>query len=248
MNRAASGDEMGLAFGLMPLSERCARVGWRGKGGPGQAGGLRFGGRRVRRLPCGARSRGPSPNSLRSLRSLRSDRRRQVSSLSAPRARATSPPLLSAEEAPSGLPGPTFAEAVLAFVGQANAMSRHPRALALRDKPPMVVARRAVAGMGDFCGDEEHRPEVGARSALQHLTRRVCLSEAERSERSELCGATSGRAPQCSRRTRRPPQHEPLSATARRAALTPRERSRPRTATTRRKRASPRVRFCHAGH
>ena len=60
---------------------------------------LRFGGRRVRRLPCGAQARGPSPNSLHSLRSFRSDMRRQVSPRSALRARATSLPLLGAEEA-----------------------------------------------------------------------------------------------------------------------------------------------------
>ena len=41
----------------------------RGKGAPEQASALHFGGRRVRRLPCGARSSGPSTNSLRSLRS-----------------------------------------------------------------------------------------------------------------------------------------------------------------------------------
>ena len=60
---------------------------------------LHFGGRRVRRLPCGAQARGPSPNSLHSLRSFRSDMRRQVSLRSALRARTTSPPLLGAEEA-----------------------------------------------------------------------------------------------------------------------------------------------------
>jgi hypothetical protein len=35
-----------------------------------------------------------------------------------------------------------------------------------------------VPGGGDFWGDEQRRAGVGARSAPQQLTRRVCLSRA----------------------------------------------------------------------
>jgi hypothetical protein len=87
----------------------------RGKGAPGQASALHFGGRRVRRLPCGAQSFGPSPNSLRSLRSLRSNMRRQVSSRSALRARAERLPFLSAAEARRHLPEHAFAGTLVLF-------------------------------------------------------------------------------------------------------------------------------------
>ena len=60
--------------------------------------------------------------------------------------------------------------------------------------PP--ASRQALCGGGDLWGGEEHRLGVGARSALRCLTRRSCLSGAER---SEFCGATPGRAPQRSR-------------------------------------------------
>jgi len=69
----------------------------------------------ARRLPCAARSRGPSPNSLRSLRSLRSNKRRQVSCWSALRARATRPALLGASEALRSLPGRAFATTSVVF-------------------------------------------------------------------------------------------------------------------------------------
>jgi len=57
----------------------CMRALARAKPHPGRL--LRFASAvdAARRLPCAARSRGPSPNSLRSLRSLRSNKRRQVS-------------------------------------------------------------------------------------------------------------------------------------------------------------------------
>ena len=249
MKRTATGGEVGSAFGpLLSLSDRCACHGRRGKGASGQASALHWSGRWVHRLPSGARPRGPSPNSLRSLRSLRSNKWRQVSPRCALRARATSPALLSAPEARFGLPERAFAETSLVFVGKANTVGLREPALALRGKPQTVAARQAVPGRGDFWGDEERSPEVGALRALQHLTRRVCLSEAERSERSELCGATSGRAPQCSRRTRRPPQHEPLPGTACRATLTqpPRESSQPTTAATGREQTSQRPSERHA--
>ena len=52
----------------------------------------------------------------------------------------------------------------------------------------------------------------------------------EQSEWSEFCGTTSGRAPQRSRCTRRPPQHEPLPGIACRAARPTRPTGTSRTA------------------
>ena len=128
---------------------------------------------------------------------------------------ATSLPLLAAEEAPSELPGHAFAETFQFFDGQAKTLAPTEPAFALPAKTANGGrARQAVPGWGDFWGGEERSIRVGARSALQHLTRRVCLNEVERSERSELCGATLRRAPQRSRRTRRPPQHEPRPGAA----------------------------------
>jgi hypothetical protein len=213
-----------VSFGpLLSSYVCCACDGLRGKGAPGQAGGLRFGGRRVRRLPSGARSRGPSPNSLRSLRSLRSDKWRQVSLRSALRARATSPVLLSASEAPSDLSERAFAETLVVFVGIADTVAQQERALALRRKLQTLAARQAVPGRGDFWGGEEHSAWVGALCAHQQLTRGRLFERSERSERSEFDRATHARAPQRSRRTRRPPQHEPLPGAACRASQTPRQ-------------------------
>ena len=80
-------------------------------------------------------------------------------------------------------------------------------------------ARQAVPGGGDFCGDEKRSPEVGARSAHPHLTRRGCLSGV-----SAANVASSAARPQDEHRSgvgakRRPPQHEPPPGTACRASL-----------------------------
>jgi hypothetical protein len=83
---------------------------------------------------------------------------------------------------------------------------------------PATTSRQAAPGRGDFCGDEEHSAGVGARSALRALTCRRLFERSERTSRSEFCGTTPARAPQCSRRSR-PPQHEPLSGAAWRDAL-----------------------------
>ena len=115
--------------------------------------------------------------------------------------------------------------------------------LLVRRKPQTVAARQAVPGRGDFWGFDPRRLEVERACAHQYLTRRVCLSEAERSEPSELCGATSSRAPQRSRRTRRPPQHEPRPGTACRASLKPITSGHERTAAPRRERSSAQQRF-----
>jgi hypothetical protein len=79
---------------------------------------------------------------------LRSNRRRQVSPRSALRARATSPALLSADEAPSGLPERAFAEALVVAVGKARAVKpdvrRGPTVSALADVQTDVQGARFV--------------------------------------------------------------------------------------------------------
>ena len=89
---------------------------------------------------------------------------------------------------------------------------------------PAAAARQAVPGRGDFWGDEQRRAGGRRACALQVLTRRGCLNEAERSERSEFCGATPRPSSAVqSAVLRRPPQHEALLGTACRAAQTPRK-------------------------
>ena len=88
--------------------------------------------------------------------------------------------LLAASEARSDLPERAFAETLVVFAERANTVAVSEPALALRDKPPTLAARQAVPGRGDFWGGEEHRARVGARSALQQLTRGRCLNEASR--------------------------------------------------------------------
>ena len=75
------------------------------------------------------------------------------------------PALLGASEAHRNLPGLVFAEALMVFVC---------------DQPQTTTSRQAAPGRGDFCGDEEHSPGVGARSALRDLT---CRRLFERSAR-----------------------------------------------------------------
>ncbi len=62
-----------------------------------------------------------------------------------------------------------------------------------------VVARWAAPGGGDFWGDEQRRPGVGARQRASTSNSPRLFERSERSERSELCGATPGRAAQWSR-------------------------------------------------
>ena len=83
-------------------------------------------------------------------------------------------------------------------------------------------ARQAVPGGGDFCGDEQHRAGLGARSAHQQLTRRGCSSGV--SAANVASSAARARTEQRSGvgAKRRPPQHEPPPGTACRAALTDR--------------------------
>ena len=97
-----------LVWSSGPMAEVCASKAASGRPAP-----LHFGGRRVRRLSCGAQPHGPSPNSLRALRALRSNRRRRISPLCALRARATSAAFLGAEEALRPPPARGFAGNVI---------------------------------------------------------------------------------------------------------------------------------------
>ncbi len=234
-----------VLFGLfLSLDVCCSCAGLRGKGAPGQAGGLRFGGRRVvRRLPSGARSRGPSPNSLRLLRS--ATFKQAATSQSTKRAaRAGHEPC--APQRRRGALRPARAR-LCGNVDGVRRKSQHGAARADSCFSSQTRNGGSAAGgtrQGRFLG---RRAAQGLRPRAQRVRELTCrrMSERrERSERSEFGDGPQDRAAQCSRRTRRPPQHEPLPGTACRAAQTPRESSRPRTAATRRKRPTePAFRF-----
>ena len=224
MTRAASGVEKESASRpLHHLDGRLSCCGRRGKGACGQAGALRFGGRRVRRLRCGAQACGPVAKlaTLTAFGFAQTAAPSQfLSALRAgPQAFRSSPPKRRAPaypHAPLWTRGRCSTEEPTQSQRGGAASTTTPL---VRGKPQTVAARQAVFGRGDFWGGEERRIEVGVRSTHQRLTRCRCLSEAERSERSEFGNATSIRAPQRSRRTRRPPQHEPRPGTACRASL-----------------------------
>jgi len=170
------------------------------------------GGRRVRRLHCGARSCGPSPNSLRSLRSLRSNKRREVSLRSALRARAASPAFLVASEiAPAGR-RPPRAGTVLALPTNTRPGCFIVDAVAQRGRmaPTNTSNASAKARPGRWQRASSALRSAGllarARSALRRLTCRHLSERSERSERSEFVDGPRDRAPQGSRRTRRPPK------------------------------------------
>ena len=162
-----------------------------------------------RRLLCGARSRGPPRNSLRSLRSLRSDSRGESDDEARcarghapsaprrlPRSDAPSPnaPLLNRWGSPT-VPSLTLGGAPIG-------------------KPRPRASRQVAPGVGDFWGGGERRFEVGARSALRRLTRRGCLSAV-----SAANEASSAARPRTEHRSgvdaqHRPPQHEPTPGAA----------------------------------
>ncbi len=111
----------------------------------------------------------------------------------------------------------------------------------VRRRTDPASSRRAVPGRGDFCGDEEHSPGVGARSALRPHACRVCPSAARQRVASYAArprGAhRSGVGPQD-----RPPQHEPPPGTARRdAPIFAAESSLSRTAATRQQQSRERA-------
>jgi len=157
--------------------------------------------------------------------------RREVSLRSALRAQAKSPVLLSAEEARCHLPGRAFAEALVLFV-RAVRPSRAP--VTKIAQPFLVLGRRtstvpARGGRHPAGAISEATRSAGLGSARLRasISDSPRLSERnERSEWSEFCGATPSRAPQCSRRTRRPPPHEPLAGAAHREPLKRRQEAR----------------------
>ena len=137
---------------------------------------------------------------------------------------ATGTALLGTSEAHRNLPGPGFAAALVVFAAKTNPGG----------------SRRAVSGRGDFCGDEERSPGVGARSVLPHLTCRIRLNAAptgrvvsyaarprgdavrpDMEQSTADCSVPGARRGACKRPGRsgvgpkgRPPQHEPLPDTA----------------------------------
>jgi hypothetical protein len=158
--------------------------GWRGAGAPGA-------GPRCARLPCGARTSGPPPNSLRSLRSLRSDTRGESAheAREYARGRKSCAPRLR-----TGRPGtapPSGLETGFVFAPtKTHAVS---------------ARRRAGRRRGDLCAAEKRRLAGRARTrAPRELTCRTLFERSERSERSELCGRPASRASQGSLAQRGP--------------------------------------------
>jgi hypothetical protein len=215
---------------LLRLCVQCECRGRSGKGASGQAAALRWCGlrfastslrcsvsrpRRITRLDrfahC-AQTNAPSQMTTRAAREAASPglagragpggpavRKAQA----VPRTVCVPAHLLSAPEARCSLPERAFAHTTVVFWS----------------KTTTGAARQAVPGGGDFCGDEERKRSVGARSALRELTRRSCLSAV--SEANEASSATRLKAEHRSGvvAKRRPPQHEPPAGTACRAAL-----------------------------
>ncbi len=216
---------------LLPLNFRFADSGRRGNGASGQAAALDWSG--LRFAPTALRCSVSRPRRGTHFASavVHCAQTTATSQLTKRAARgATSPVLLGAPEALRVLPGRAFADA-LVFAGP----------------NPSCSARRAVPGGGDFCGDEKHRPGVGARSALRQLTRRSCPNV--ESAANAVSSATRPRAEHRSGvgAQRRPPRHEPLPGTARRAAQKPREGGRRATAATGRKQIfAGQCSTCHA--
>ena len=117
----------------------------------------------ARRVPCGARSRGPSRNSLHSLRSLRSDNRDESEHDARWRAR---PRALRSSAPHMSLPAHTHPR-----------LCRHHQVLNRRT-PRALAARWAVPGWA-ICGAARSAAPGSARAArFVHLTRRDCSSAA----------------------------------------------------------------------
>ena len=146
------------------------------------------GGRRVRRLHCGARSCGPSPNSLRSLRS--ATFKQAATSQFTNALRAGPHALRSSSPLKSPRPGAACRE--------------RKRIGSLPETPPTSPQRRARAGGSAPLRRRGAQGFWRRACAHQQLNRRRLFERSERSERSEFGDAPEDRAPQGSRRTRRP--------------------------------------------
>ena len=172
-----------------PRALLLALDGARGKAAPGRAAALHCDGRTACRLPCAARSHGPSRNSLRSLRSLRSNNRDE-SDDEARCARGRAP---CAPRRRRGAPQPTQARLCKRGFGfrcgttlllrqrvVLDARVKHrcsrPRNVFAAHTNQSTSSRQALPGGGDFRGGEEHRAGVGARSALRQHSHRGCPS------------------------------------------------------------------------
>ena len=162
----------GFAFGPLLFSvDRKSCRSLRGKGACGQTGALRFGGRRVRRLRCGAQSRGPVAElaTFAALSCAQTAATSQcLSALRAgPQAFRSSPPKRRA---------PTYPHAPLwkcRWCSTQEPTQSHrggaasTQALLVRCKPQTMAARQAVHGRGDFWGGEERRAVVGDRKSTR---------------------------------------------------------------------------------
>lgn len=78
--------------------------------------------------------------------------------------------------------------------------------------------RQAVCGRGDFRGGEKRSPGLGARSALQHLTHRSCLSAAAKGRVASSAVQAPAEHRSAVEAKRRPPRYEPLPQAACRGA------------------------------
>ncbi|CAN5759166.1 hypothetical protein BH11PSE8_BH11PSE8_07740 [soil metagenome] len=190
-----------------------------GYGAPGQASVLRFDGRRVRRLPCGAQACGPVAKTPYA-HFVRCGQTLATSQLTKRAARAGHKP--SAPRRLRGAPPP--ARARLRWSSGGSRPDNHrwihrdrARRLSCGGSSPQTPAdgsaRQGVPGGGDFCGDGGALVRGRRACALRELTRRGCSNAAN--EVSVVSSAARPRAcaPACSRRTRRPPQHEPAPGT-----------------------------------
>jgi hypothetical protein len=156
------------------------------------------------RVPCGARSRGSSRNSLRSLRSLRSDNRDEYEDEARSRAR---PRALRSSAPHMSLPPHTHPR-----------LCRHHRACFRQT--PLAQQHGGWCPGWAICGAARSAAPGSARIArFVHLTRRDCPSAT-----NEVSAASFAARPRREHRSEvgafgRPTQYEPAPGTARRAAL-----------------------------
>ena len=201
------------AFGpLRSFESVCIlRPGWDGKGAPGQDTPLRLGGLRFAPTPLRCSVSWPR-RGTHFAHCVRYVQTAATSQLTIRAAReATSPALLGASAALRALSGRAFAGRLVFHSTRREARS----------------ARQAVPGGGDFCGGEERRASVGARSAFRRLTRRNCLSAVSAANAASFATRLKAEHHSGVGAKRRPPQGEPPPGTACRAAPKPRERGRP---------------------
>ena len=165
----------------------CARRGERREARQAVPGrGSCWGGRRVRRLRCGARLGAASPNSLRSLRSAPFKQRRRVSLRSA--LRAPAPSLRSSPPQKSPRPGTACRAATVESLSRgARAGSRSSTAFSLSANTTLGSAKaRSGRSEGASSALRSGRLVARARSALRELTCRRLSERSARRARSEF--------------------------------------------------------------